>query len=177
MRKTLSITVLLVLLVSLTILALETDSKNDANIFIGEGESITNESFYTLEGEKIQIDKYFEGPEKYILLDIWATRCEPCVNAINDFQENVEFFDRNSVKIIAISLGDTERVIKDFISEHKISFEILLDKKMTIIPLWGIKGIPTTFLLNKDGLVIMRTSGYINFNHFKNVIMDVLKKT
>lgn len=140
------------------------------------GEVILNEVFVTLEGEDTNIRQFLNNGADYILVDIWATWCSPCVAALVDYQKNIEFFREHNIEIVAVSVGEPKNVVINFIEKHGITYKMLLDLKQKTMTEWNLRGIPTAFLLNKEGKVILSTLGYGSFGHTKFQIEHVLKK-
>ncbi len=142
-----------------------------------EGAIITDIDLISMEGEKISFGSFFKEEGNYILVDVWATWCQPCILAMNDYQKNLEFFRNHDIEIVAISAGDSLNAVRNFIEKYSISFPVFMDTNMKSLSAWGIKGIPTVFLVDKDGEIIMKSIGYRNFNHFKMLINNALAKS
>ena len=111
-----------------------------------------------------QIDlKDFKG--NLILLNFWATWCAPCkeeMPSLDLLQSNEKL---NNLKIIPINVG------KDKIQQASIFFEDLeiknldlyFDSPKALAVKFKLRGIPTTILINKEGLEFARIIGSINF--------------
>ncbi len=61
--------------------------------------------------------------------------------------------------MIAVNVGEDEDTIFSFTGDYPIDFQVLLDQSGQIIEQWPIKGLPTSFVINPDGLLIYRAIG------------------
>ena len=104
---------------------------------------------------------------KLILLNFWATWCAPCkeeMPSLNLLQMNENL---KNLKIFPINVGqeNVEKTYK-FFSDLKINnLDLYFDPPTTLAKKLGLRGIPTTVLINKDGLEFARIIGSINFEN------------
>ena len=119
-----------------------------------------------LDAKKNQIDlNEFQG--NLIILNFWATWCAPCkeeMPSLDLLQENKVL---DNLKIFPINVGQ-ENVEKasNFFSNLEIkNLDLYFDTPITLAKTFGLRGIPTTILFNKDGLEFARIVGSINFQN------------
>ena len=112
---------------------------------------------------------------KVIILDFWATWCPPCKKEIPDFIELYKQYSKRGVTIVGIALDEYEAV-KNFHSENKINYPILLGTDEVVKLYGGIRGIPTTFVIDKDGTIRQRYEGYRPKDLFEKEIKAALIK-
>jgi cytochrome c biogenesis protein CcmG/thiol:disulfide interchange protein DsbE len=122
-----------------------------------------------LDGVEVSLSD-FSG--KIIVLNFWATWCPPCREEIPDFIEvNNEYKDRG-VQFLGVSNEDVE-TIKDFVEKNGINYPILVDRS-NITNDWGIRAIPTTFILSSDGTVLFKNVGMLTKSQLEAAIEDAL---
>jgi peroxiredoxin len=112
---------------------------------------------------------------KVIILDFWATWCPPCKKEIPDFIELYKQYSKRGVTIIGIAL-DEYNAVKNFHSENKINYPILLGTDEVVKLYGGIRGIPTTFVIGKDGTIRQRYEGFRPKDLFEKEIKAALIK-
>jgi peroxiredoxin len=110
-----------------------------------------------LNGKKVGI-KQFKG--KIILINFWATWCAPCKEEMPSMEIlHRQFKDKNFV-LLAVSVDYGEvKTIQEFVSKHQYTFPVLLDPKGEVFDLFNVRGIPTTFLVDKKGKMIGKAVG------------------
>jgi peroxiredoxin len=112
----------------------------------------------TLAGKTID-SKEFRG--KVVLLNFWATWCPPCKKEMPFLQKDI--FDRLRNKdflMVAVSRGEKEAVVKDFINKHQYTFDIGLDPEGKVYKLFASRFIPRNFVIGRNGVVKLATVGY-----------------
>jgi thiol-disulfide isomerase/thioredoxin len=86
-----------------------------------------------------------------VLLNFWATWCGPCRLEMPTFQEFYE--DVDGLEIVAVNVGDHPDNVEDFILELELTFIVLMDPDKTAESLYGIQGIPTSYIIDQDGII------------------------
>ena len=121
-----------------------------------------NVIFLDQKDQKININEY-KG--KLLLLNFWATWCEPCkeeMPSLDKLQANPEL---DKIKIFAINIGKETlgKVNKFFVDLNIKNFEPYFDPPTTLAKKFSLRGIPTTIIFNKDGKEFARIIGSIDF--------------
>ena len=104
-----------------------------------------------------------------ILLNFWATWCAPCKEEMPSLDLLQEQKSLDNLKIFPINVGqDNLENSRIFFEDLKIkNLKIYFDSPITLAKKFGLRGIPTSILMNKDGLEFARIVGSINFNEKK----------
>ena len=125
-------------------------------------------TFLDAKKQELNLDDYRGN---LILLNFWATWCAPCKEEMPslDLLQNHE--NLNNLKIFPINVGqDNIKKATDFFEDLKIqNLELYFDTSITLAKKFRLRGIPTSILINKDGLEFARIFGSINFED-KNFI-------
>ena len=104
-----------------------------------------------------------------ILLNFWATWCAPCKEEMPslDLLQNQENLDKLKIFPINVGQDNLENSLK-FFEDLKIkNLKIYFDPPITLAKKFGLRGIPTSIIFNKDGLEFARIIGSIDFNDHK----------
>lgn len=113
----------------------------------------------TIDGKTVSLSDY-KG--KVVLVEFWATWCPPCRMTIPEVEKLREKFKGKDLVVLGISIDQGENVreqVKDFVREFKLTFPVLLGNKK-IADLYGVRTIPTLFLLDKNHKVARVYMGY-----------------
>ena len=125
-------------------------------------------TFLNSQKDQLNLDDY-KG--NLILLNFWATWCLPCKEEMPSLDLLHENKDLNNLKIFPINVGQENfEKTSNFFEDLKIkNLKIYFDLPITLAKKLGLRGIPTTILVDKDGLEFARIVGSIDFNDKKFV--------
>ena len=131
-----------------------------------------NFSLKTYDGKIIELAK-LKG--HVVVVNFWATWCPPCRAEIPDF---IKVYDANKSKgleIIGISLDeDGWSKVNPFVEKYKMNFPVVLGT-MEIVRLYGgIEGIPTTFVVDKDGYIAGMQVGMLSKEALEQKVNSLL---
>jgi peroxiredoxin len=115
-----------------------------------------------LNGKKVDL-KIFKG--KVIFLNFWATWCGPCKEEMPSMETLYgQFKDRNFV-FLTISVDyEGSKPVREFIERSGYTFPVLVDPKSETLDIFEVTGIPTTFVIDKQGKMLGKAIGPRNWN-------------
>ncbi len=129
-----------------------------------------------MDGEVIDI-KDLKG--KVIIVNFWATWCPPCRREMSSLEDLYQETSNKGVDVIAVNIGEDPDAVFPFLGnlEAYPSFQIVFDAEALLMDQWRVQGLPTTFIINKDGKVIYKAVGGREFNHplMRQKIMELTK--
>ena len=104
-----------------------------------------------------------------ILMNFWATWCAPCKKEMPSLDVLQSHENLNNLKIFPINVGqdNLEKSSKFFEDLEIKNLKIYFDSPVTLAKKFRLRGIPTTILINKEGLEFARIVGSINFEDEK----------
>ena len=120
------------------------------------GEAAPNFELQNLDGQSISLSSLKGKP---VLVNFWATWCGPCVSEMPYIQEIHEDWSDSGLMVLAINWGESASEVEQFLQAHNLSLPVLLDTKNVVAPKYGIRYIPTTFFIDKDGIVRNKVIG------------------
>lgn len=91
---------------------------------------------------------------KLVLLNFWATWCPPCRAEMPSIDRLADLMKNEKFTVMAVSVGEERKVVADFIAANKYRLPVFLDRSSQLGAAFGVRSIPTTYLLDKDGKVI-----------------------
>ena len=102
-----------------------------------------------------------EDRGKVVLLDVWATWCEPCKHALPLYQELQDKYGSQGLRVYAIGIDEDPRQIPAFVKELNLKVPILLDTGAKVAEdQLHVQAMPTTVLLDRAGLIRFRHDGF-----------------
>ena len=93
--------------------------------------------------------------KKAVLIDFWATWCPPCVDEIPTMKRIAKTYRNQGLEVVGVSLDRDEKALRDFVKREKLSYVQVFDKEksQTITKSYGVWGIPSVFLIDKNGVI------------------------
>ena len=108
------------------------------------------------DGKKLSLKDY-RG--KLVFLNFWATWCEFCREEMPAMERLYQEFKGKGFEILAVNVKDKRSDALAFVKKLKLSYPIMMDPEGEIGLLYGAFGMPTTYLIDENGLVVARLWG------------------
>ncbi len=109
-----------------------------------------------LDGQSISLSNLRGKP---VLINFWATWCPPCRAEMPYLQEIFEEWSGKSLVVLAINVGESHSKVEEFMQSNNLSLPVLLDIKQAVAIKYNIQFFPTTFFIDKDGIIQVKTIG------------------
>jgi len=114
----------------------------------------------------------FQG--KVVLIDFWATWCTPCRWAVPDLVELQEKYRARGFRVIGISMDDDVGSVRDFYKRFQMNYPVAMGGDSLGDLYGGIEGLPTTFLIGRDGRIRNKHVGARGMDFFERKVRDLL---
>ncbi|WP_080844127.1 peroxiredoxin family protein [Cytobacillus gottheilii] len=98
-----------------------------------------------------------------VMVNFWATWCPPCRAEMPDMEK---FHQDRDVAILAVNMTDTEmndEQVGNFANTYELTFPILLDEEAEMADLYNIQPLPTTYMIDSNGVIQYKTLGAMNY--------------
>lgn len=116
-------------------------------------------SLPTSGGGKVSL-KSLKG--KVVYVDFWATWCPPCRKSFPWMNEMHDRYHGKGLEIVAISLDKAQKPVTQFLETTSPRFTVALDPEATMADRYGVKVMPTSYLIDRKGKVRMTHRGFRN---------------
>lgn len=132
-------------------------------------------TFTTLKGERIKL-RDLRG--KVVLMNFWATTCPACVKEMPELVKTYEHYRARGFEVVAVAMAyDPPAFVKEFAAKNGLPFPVALDTQEEIVKAFGgVKVVPTTFVMDKDGRLVSRTLGMIAFDKLPAFLDHLLEQ-
>lgn len=125
------------------------------------------------QGNDVSLSDFFGQP---IVLNFWASWCPPCKAEFPEFQK-VFTETKEEVQFLMINMTDGQRETVDtasaFIQENQYTFPVYYDTTQEAAYNYGIRSIPTTLFIDKDGYIVSAYQGRISESTLKDEIAKI----
>ncbi|MBA4537542.1 redoxin domain-containing protein [Bacillus aquiflavi] len=140
---------------------------------VKEGKEAPNFELTTLNGEKVKLSDY-RG--KKVILNFWATWCPPCIAEMPHMQNFYENNKDQGIEIVAVNLTKSEKGetnVADFSKKYSLTFDILLDKEGDIGMQYQAFTIPTSYIIDQNGMIIKKIVGPMDEPMMENLTKEI----
>jgi len=97
---------------------------------------------------------------KVVLLDFWASWCGPCRQSFPLYEKLHGELPAQDFALLAINLDEMAEGPAAFLFEHPVSYTSLADPAGEVAKKFGLIGMPTSFVIDRDGIVHSRHTGF-----------------
>ena len=126
----------------------------------------------TLDGRVLQLSA-LKG--KVVIVDFWATWCPPCLEEVPHFNELYTQYKGKGFEMIGIALDEEgPGPVASFVKDQRVSYPVAMGNDRLLQGFGGILGLPTTFVLDKNGRVAHKQIGYQEKEVFEKEIQQLL---
>jgi peroxiredoxin len=106
---------------------------------------------------------------KVTLVNIWATWCVPCKVEMPAMQKLYDGLSGKGLRIAAVSIDEADPTdVRNFAKDLGLTFDVLQDRSTAIQQAYQTTGVPESFLLDKDGVIVKRVIGAHDWNSSVN---------
>jgi len=130
----------------------------------------------SLDGKDIDL-RDFRG--HVVLVNFWATWCPPCRAEMPDLEQMYEDYKSKGFVILGVNAEPPQQipVAKQFLAEHGITFLAAQDPMASVNNAYRIRGLPTSWLVNPEGIVVRVWTGRIQVQDARQAIEKLLQKS
>jgi peroxiredoxin len=100
---------------------------------------------------------------KVVLMNVWATWCGPCRKEIPELRAIHSAYKGKGLEVIGISVDadGSDESIRSFLEEFKMDYTVWRDPYETVQATFRMAGVPTTFVIDRQGVLRWRSTGAI----------------
>ena len=98
---------------------------------------------------------------KPILINFFASWCLPCRDEAPALEKIAHEYGAKGVVFLGIAVDDTDAKMKDFMTRYGVTFPVGIDKTSAVQKSFGLYGVPTTYFINKQGIINYFHSGIV----------------
>lgn len=97
---------------------------------------------------------------KVVIINFWASWCEPCRTEMSAFQKFYEEYQKD-VEILAVNVTSKDKLlqVQQFVEEHNLTFPILLDETGDMSTIYGAFSLPATIIIDREGNIAREIMG------------------
>lgn len=113
---------------------------------------------------------------KVVLVSFWATWCPYCRHELPDIQSFYSDWHNKGFEVVALSIEDDPTLVARFIRQQHYTFPAGLADAATQQTFGGIKRIPVSFIIDKQGVIRYKISGQLYYARLTKLVIPLLKE-
>lgn len=125
----------------------------------------------TLAGEPFVLS---EAQGKPVVLNFWATWCGPCQRELPTLQAAAERYG-DQVLIVGVDQGEAPATVQRYVDQLSLTFAIPLDTEFTVSERYNVRGLPTTFFIDRQGVIRQMWLGEMNSITLAEGVAEILR--
>jgi peroxiredoxin len=116
---------------------------------------------FTLSNLKLETVSLSDFEDQVIIINFWATWCVPCQLEMQTLQD-IYTTNTSNLAIIGINLGESPQAVAQWVGDYGLTYDILLDPLETTVHTYQIRGQPSTYVVDPDGVIQQIYYGAVN---------------
>jgi thiol-disulfide isomerase/thioredoxin len=126
---------------------------------------------HDINGSAVSLDMY-RG--KVVLVNLWATWCPPCKAEMPTLQSFYQEYKDTGFTIIAIDDGETIDLVKPFVGEYGLTFQIWLDEGYVTEKTFGTTNLPSSWVIDRAGKVRLSWVGAVSSRMLEKYVPAII---
>ena len=123
----------------------------------------------TLLGDEVRLSQFRGSP---VLINFWATWCQPCQIEMPYIQNRFDQY-RPDIVVLAVNFDEPVSSVQQFVKEQNFTFDVLLDTGGRIQELYQIRGYPTTYFVDAEGIIRVIHIGFMTESQLDEYLTKV----
>jgi cytochrome c biogenesis protein CcdA/peroxiredoxin len=148
-----------------------TDDTADRVVGLSQGNLAPDFATRTDTGQPVRLSD-FHG--QVVVLNFWATWCGPCRIEMPEFEAVFNEYQDRGLQIVAVNNAETVDAVQGFREELGLTFTIAMDERADIQDQYNIFSYPSTYILDRDGTILVRWFGIMTAAQIHDLVSDAL---
>ena len=134
------------------------------------GQPAIDFALLNLTGQQIFLSD-FRG--KVVIVTFWATWCPPCRTEIPELNNVYLDLKGEGVEVLAIDVRESHDVVNEFVQDMGMNYPVLLDSRGHLAYAYGVRGIPTSFFIDRQGILREMRVGGVTEEMIRSILESI----
>jgi thiol-disulfide isomerase/thioredoxin len=136
------------------------------------GTSAFNFTLADLDGNDVSLNDFRGQP---VFINFWASWCGPCRDEMPDMEEVYQKYKDAGLVILGVNIEEAEADVRQFVLEGGYSWTFLLDSEAQVADLYDVNGIPSSFFIDKDGIIRDAHRGTLSVSRMETKLETIME--
>jgi peroxiredoxin len=112
--------------------------------------------------------------DKVVLVNFWAAWCKPCAEEVPQFIALQKKYQDQGLQVVGFSVEDDATELRDFCRQYQMNYPVVPSDLKIADAFGGVLGLPTTFVIGRDGRIHGKHNGATNFSALEQEVVALL---
>ena len=136
-----------------------------------QGQTAPDFTLFNPAGQPVSLSDY---AGQVVLVNHWATWCPPCKAEMPDLNRFYETYRARGVVVLAVNSQENAATVNQFITANGFTFPVLLDSEGEVMARYNVRGLPTTFIIDRSGAIHFIRSGAVTYQELEKIVQPLL---
>jgi peroxiredoxin len=122
-----------------------------------------------LQDEHGKVHRLENYRDRVLVVNFWASWCTPCVRELPGLNRLRKEFDDQPFEIFGVNVAEPPNRLKRFLKRHPIDFHVLYDRESEAFYAWSVKGLPTSFVIDREGSIRYLVRGAMEWDDVETI--------
>ena len=125
----------------------------------------------TVDGRAVKLSDY-RG--QVVLLNTWATWCPPCRAEMPQLEAYYREHQSEGFVVLAVNSEESSETVAAFLQSQDFTFPVVLDPEGTVMSHYAVRGLPTSFFIDRKGMVRGMWTGQLTSDQLQRIVNPLL---
>jgi len=164
-------TVILVLMTLAIVFTIYSNLTKEKNEILQVGDKAPDFVLVDMKGEKHQLSDY-KG--QGVFLNFWGTWCKPCEREFPLMDKHYQEYKEKGLEILAVNIGESNFAVQKYVDRKSLGFPVLIDNNKSVMETYNINPLPTTLLINPEGIIEKVITGEMSEETIKAYMEQII---
>jgi peroxiredoxin len=112
---------------------------------------------------------------KVLLVNFWAAWCTSCADEVPQFMALEKKYQQQGLQVLGFSVDDDPQELRDFYHKYQMNYPVAPSNLKVADAFGGVFGLPTTIVVDRDGMIRTRHSGTVDFPAVEKEVVGLLR--
>lgn len=164
-------TVILGLMTLAIVFTIYSNLTKEKNEILQVGDKAPDFALVDMKGEKHQLSDY-KG--QGVFLNFWGTWCKPCEREFPLMDKHYQEYKEKGLEILAVNIGESNFAVQKYVDRKSLGFPVLIDNNKSVMETYNINPLPTTLLINPEGIIEKVITGEMSEETIKAYMEQII---